>query len=179
MPVTIVRAPAVLGPGDQATVPLFALIAKGWLPVPGGRARDGRFSMIDVEDLSRLLADLVVAGAGENRCIAPFGQQSLSWQDLADSGARVTGRRVRQIVLPGPMLTLMGHGADLAAALTRRPQVFSSGKTQEMMAGDWVADMPIVAPAPFDLTIRRCLAPLLGLGTAPSTPANNSDRSPE
>lgn len=181
MPLTIVRAPAVLGPDDQATEPLFAMIAKGWIPVPGGKARRGRFSMIDVDDLCTFLLSLLDPGArpAQTPCLAPYGHQRLCWQDLADSGARVTGRRVRQLVLPGPVLTLAGHGADFSARLTRRAQVFSSGKVQEMRAGDWVADMPLKAPTPLDVTIQRCLAPFLGLGTAQSANVTNTDRSPE
>ncbi|PKP74318.1 MAG: hypothetical protein CVT84_09050, partial [Alphaproteobacteria bacterium HGW-Alphaproteobacteria-6] len=85
MALSILRAPAVLGPGDGATRPLFAMLARGWLVVPGGGARQARFSAIDVGDLCRLIAGIARAGAGpgEVRVIDPYGWQSLGWDDLA------------------------------------------------------------------------------------------------
>ena len=96
MPLTMVRAPAVIGPGDQATEPLFALIARGWMPILGGKARNTRFSLIDVQDLAALLIELSRSRqtASTPRILAPYGHHGLGWSDMAASGARVTGRRV-------------------------------------------------------------------------------------
>jgi nucleoside-diphosphate-sugar epimerase len=181
MALTILRAPAVLGPGDGATRPLFAMLARGWLVVPGGGARQARFSAIDVGDLCRLIVDIARAGAdpGQIRLIDPYGWQSLGWDDLAASAARITGRRPRLMALPRPLLRLAGHGADAAARLTRRPQVFSGGKVREMLAGDWIAASPVADPTPLDVTIRRCLAPFLPLGRSGITEKNPPDRGPE
>jgi len=181
MALTILRPPAVLGPGDLATAPLFAMMARGWIAVPGGPARGARFSAIDVGDLCRLIADLALDGAEPRleRTIAPYGWQSLGWDDLAAGGARVTGRRLRTIALPRPLLALAGHGADAAARLTRRPQVFSSGKVREMLAGDWIATTPVPDPADLDMTLSRCLAPFLRLGRSGSTERPPPDRGPE
>lgn len=181
MRLTIVRAPAVIGPGDQATAPLFASMARGWIPVPGGKARNGRFSVIDVQDLAALLIDLALgdADAVPDRILAPFGHGALGWPDMAESATRVTGRRIRKIVLPGPLLTVAGRGADIVAWLTGRAQVFSSGKVREMRSGDWIGEMPLVTPTPIDVTMRRCLAPFLRLGKAPDNDAVPIDRSPE
>lgn len=181
MALTILRAPAVLGPGDLATAPLFAMMARGWIAVPGGPARGARFSAIDVGDLGQLIAALAFdrAAAGHESILDPYGWQSLGWNDLAASGARVTGRRLRRMVLPRPLLSLAGHGADAAARLTGRPRVFSSGKVREMLAGDWIATTPVRDPAPLDATMRRCLAPFLPLGRSGITGKTPSDRGPE
>lgn len=178
MAVTILRAPAVIGPGDQATAPLFSLIARGWLPVPGGKPRMSRFSVIDVADLAALLSDLALgpSPAVPGAVISPFGHRALGWADLAASGARVRGKPVRMVGLPAGLMTMAATGTDLAARLSGRAQVFSRGKLREMRAGDWIGDDALVTPTPLDVTMRRCLAPFLGLGNA----ANDSaDRSPE
>lgn len=181
MALTILRAPAVIGPGDQATAPLFSMIARGWLPVPGGKPRKSRFSVIDVADLAALLVDLALAAPGpaSRTFLAPFGHRALGWPDLAASGARITGKPVRELVLPGPLMMLAATGTDLAARLTGRAQVFSRGKLHEMRAGDWIGETPLVTPTPLEETMRRCLAPFLGLGKAASDSATNTDRSPE
>lgn len=181
MALTILRAPAVIGPGDQATAPLFSMIARGWLPVPGGKPRKSRFSVIDVADLAALLVDLALSSPDPalRPVLAPFGHRALCWADLAASCARITGKPVRELVLPGPLMTLAASGTDLVARLTGNAQVFSRGKLREMRAGDWIGENPLVTPTPLDETMRRCLAPFLGLGNAASDSAINPDRSPE
>ena len=58
----IVRPPAILGPGDEATAPLLRLMRGGWLPVPAGRARrEGRMSFVYMEDVARFLVDQLSA----------------------------------------------------------------------------------------------------------------------
>lgn len=161
MPLSILRAPAVFGPGDSATLPLFSMIARGWLPVPGGQAGRNRFSVVDVEDLCRDIAALIADGPVQDGPRSPYSVQSLGWTEIAAASARVLGRAPRRLVLPGPVLRLLGQAADLAAAVTGRPQVFSSGKVREMASGDWIAATPVRAPTSFDATLARCLAPLV------------------
>ena len=181
MALTILRAPAVIGPGDQATAPLFSMIARGWIPVPGGKPRISRFSVIDVADLAALLVEraLVPPDPGLRPVLAPFGHRAVGWSDLAASGARITGKPVRELVLPGSLMTLAATGTDLGARLTGRPQVFSRGKLREMRAGDWIGETPLETSTPLDVTMRRCLAPFLGLGNAASDGNNGADRSRE
>ena len=51
----VVRPPAVYGPGDRSTLPIFKGLSRGWLLHPAGAA--ARFSLIFASEL----ADLVVA----------------------------------------------------------------------------------------------------------------------
>lgn len=161
MPLTIVRAPAILGPGDDATASLFSGLARGFLPVPGGRAADYRFSVLDVEDAAAFILELADAAAEPVRIVAPSSHARLGWTDIADSASRVLGRRVRQLRLAPSVLAGAGRLADLAAGITRRPQVFSSDKVRELLSGDWIAETPVSQPTPLDDTLRRCLAPFL------------------
>jgi nucleoside-diphosphate-sugar epimerase len=181
MPLTTLRAPAVIGPGDQATAPLFKLIARGWMPVLGKKARKGRFSVIDVQDLATLLLDLACTPAPQspNRVFAPYGHHNIGWSEMKASAARITGRPIREVILPEALATLAGHGADLAARLTRQAQVFSSGKLKEMRAGDWNGDTALETPTPLDETMRRCLTPFLRVGNASDKDTSASDGNPE
>lgn len=161
MPLTIVRAPAILGPGDDATHALFSGLARGFLPVPGGVAAGYRFSVLDVEDAAEFIWDLAAGPAEPFRIVAPASHPSLGWGDVADSASRVLGKKVRQIRLSAPILGAAGGIADLAAAISGRPQVFSGDKVRELLSGDWVAETPVSHPTPLDVTLRRCLAPFL------------------
>lgn len=157
--VTLLRAPAVLGPDDTATHALFSNLAKGIMPVPGGKAGEARFSIIDVLDLTALLLSLAQTRQPFVEPIAPYGHQSLGWQDMAQSAARVTKRRVRQITLPAPIMSMVAKTTDIIAKLRGKPQVFSSDKLSEMNAGDWIATSPVDNPVTLDDTLRRCLEP--------------------
>lgn len=164
MALTIVRAPAILGPGDDATRPVFSLLASGFLTVPGGAATGFRFSVMDVEDVARYLLDLATAPAEGRRTLTPAGHLRVSWDDLANSAAKVTGRKVRKLVLPPTVMRAAGYLSDAAGSLTGNPQVFSSGKVRELFSGEWIAETEIAAPIPLHETLARCLAPFLASG---------------
>lgn len=177
MPVSIIRAPAVFGPGDAATEPLFSMIARGWLPIPGGAPRANRFSVVDVEDLCREVVDLIRTGPMGPAPLSPYSERRLGWPDMAESCTRVLGRPVRKLLVPGPLLSIMGQLTDMAASLTGTAQVFSSGKVREMASGDWIADTPVRAPTPLDVTLRRCISPYFrnaGSGIAAPEKINRS-----
>ncbi|MGE6697248.1 NAD-dependent epimerase/dehydratase family protein [Hyphomonas sp. NPDC076900] len=159
MALTIFRAPAVLGPDDDATRALFSALARGLLPCPGGAAENFRFSVIDVADASRCLADCATDAASGIRSMAPAGHLNLGWDDVAQSAQRVLLRPVRRVVMPPLLMKTAGHAADLAVKLNGQPQVFSSGKVQELLSGDWLAETQIPGAIPLDVTLQRCIAP--------------------
>lgn len=161
MPVTIIRAPAILGPGDEATLPVFSMLARGFLPVPSGEAGRFRFSVMDVLDLARFIRELALAAPGGHRTLTPASHLEVSWDGLAGSASRVAGRRVRQVRLAPGLLGFVAYMSDTAGKVRGRPQVFSRGKVHEMLSGDWLAETAIDDPTPLDDTLARCLAPFL------------------
>jgi uncharacterized protein YbjT (DUF2867 family) len=177
MPLTIVRAPAILGPGDTATQPVLSLLAAGLLPVPGGRQGDYRFSMMDVLDLSRYLQALAAAPAEGQRLLTPAGHLSVTWDNLAASAARVTGRRIRKVPVAPFLMQGAGYLADFAGRISGNPQVFSSGKVRELFSGDWIAETGIDTPLPLHETLERCLAPFLASGRQSRTGGRETHRS--
>lgn len=159
MPVTILRAPAVLGPGDDATAPLIAMLQRGLATAPGGAARNSRFSIIDVQDLARLLAECAANGPQSptpRAPLAPYSERAVGYDDLARTSRKITGRRVRILWLPRPLVQLAGHLADLIARIRRKPDVFGSDKVREVYAGDWIADMAVTDPTSLETTLRGC-----------------------
>jgi uncharacterized protein YbjT (DUF2867 family) len=65
---TIVRPPAIYGPGDREMLELFRIArAKGVLPLPP----KGRLSLIEAGDMARLLLDLAEAPAAVGRTYEP------------------------------------------------------------------------------------------------------------
>lgn len=161
MPVTIIRAPAVLGPGDDATAPLFRMLARGLATAPGGVARHSRFSVIDVRDLARFTAELARADAGATDMVAPYSIREVRFDNLTDTTTAITGRTVRTLPIPLPLMVAAGRLADLRGRITGRPGVFGSDKVDEIWSGDWIADTRVPSPTSLDATLRSCLAPFV------------------
>lgn len=168
MAVTVLRPPAVFGPGDEATEPLFAAMRRGVLPVPGGRGwRTRRFAAVTAQGLAR---EVWRAAAGEAASGVPAEYPALGWEDLARASA-AAGFPVRLLPVPPTVLAAAGRAVDLAARLARRPQVFGAGKAAEM-AFDWTASGPALTSAPLD----QALGPLLASGARP--PSHLARRAP-
>ncbi|WP_093081723.1 NAD-dependent epimerase/dehydratase family protein [Sphingobium sp. AP50] len=102
---TIVRPPAIYGPGDKEMLELFRMAKRGIMMLPPG----GRLSAIHVSDLSRLL--LALAQERENSLTRTYEVDDGTpggW-DHKDFGAaigRAVGRPVRTVATPEWLLTV-------------------------------------------------------------------------
>lgn len=138
-PPIILRPPAVYGPGDRATLPILAQLARGWLVAP--RARVNRFSLIYVEDLAELVAGLVARPPAGAELLEPDDGRpgGYGWRDLARIGAERIGRRVRLVELPRPVLRAAAWMAELGARPFGAAPALSRGKVAELFHPDWLA----------------------------------------
>jgi uncharacterized protein YbjT (DUF2867 family) len=90
---TIVRPPAVFGPRDTEMFELFRIARLGVMPMP---PREGRSSIIHVDDLARLLLALVPGGdAVSHRTFEPDDGKPRGWShyELARAIGWAMGRR--------------------------------------------------------------------------------------
>lgn len=95
---TIVRPPAIYGPRDRDMFEMFRLAKWGVIPTP----KEGRASLIHVDDLSRLLGVLVRGGAGMNhRTLEPDDGKRGGWEhyELARAIGWAVGRRPKVLGL--------------------------------------------------------------------------------
>jgi nucleoside-diphosphate-sugar epimerase len=136
---TIVRPPAVYGPGDLEMRDMFRLARWGLALLPPR----GRLSVIHVDDLARLL--LACAGAAPSR--STFEADDASHWSHADFGraiGRAVGRPVLPIHLPAPLLR--------AAAMLDRTSRGDAAKLTLDRVGylthpDWTAAPALRPPA--------------------------------
>ena len=131
----VVRAPAVFGPGDTATEPLFRAMLRGVLPVPGGRGwRARRVAYVFVDDLARYLLD-AVEGA-ETGVAYPATSPGLSWEAFHDLAQDAANRPIR--LLPVPTPALLGV-AGLTSVTSRLAGVghLTLEKLREFRHPDW------------------------------------------
>lgn len=120
---TIVRPPAVYGPRDSDMFDLFRAARFGFVPLPPG----GATSIIHVEDLARLLLDLVTAQSAlvSKRIFEPDDGREGGWshKELAHAIGQSVGRKIIAPHLPRAVLQgaasidrlLRGDGAKLTA----------------------------------------------------------------
>jgi len=90
---TIVRPPGIYGPRDTEYLEMFRLARWGLLPVP---PREGRSSLIHVDDLARLLLALVPGGEAVSHCtFEPDDGREQGWShyELARTIGWAMGRR--------------------------------------------------------------------------------------
>lgn len=136
---TIVRPPAVYGPGDLEMLELFRLAGRGIALTPP----PGRLSVIHVDDLARLL--LVCAERDPGRIILEPEDASggFSHADFARMIGDAVGNRVRPIALPAALL----RTAARADRLVRGDRAkLTPDRAAYMSHPDWTAD-PAKAPS--------------------------------
>jgi nucleoside-diphosphate-sugar epimerase len=140
--VTILRPPAVYGPGDRATLLVFRQLAGGMLVAPGPRG--ARFSLIHVSDL----VDVIVSHLAGSQVLPPLSEPDdgqpggYGWGDLAAVATRATGRRVRLVRVPVRLLDLPARAADALARRFALDLPLSRDKLGELGHAQWVAGDP-------------------------------------
>lgn len=157
MQVTVIRPPAVIGPGDPMLQPMFDLIRMGWLPAPS-EPRSGRrsFAVISVEDLvSEILASIVRESAAPG-LIEPCSVSATDWQSVGAAAGEAVGQKVRVLSIWSGLLQAAGLMADGVAKLVRRPMPISHGKVREMLAADWTYDHPVRDAMELEAILRAC-----------------------
>lgn len=139
---TIVRPPAVYGPGDREMLELFRLAAKGLATLPPG----GRLSLIEVTDLARLLLDLVDATDSIGRTYEPDDGRERGWdhREFALALGEAVGRRVRAISVPAAILRLAARGDGIFRGKRAK---LTADRVRYFCHPDWVVTADARPPA--------------------------------
>ncbi len=142
---TMVRPPAIFGPGDAELLELFQMAARGLVLLPPG----GRLSVIHVDDLADLLVLLAEQRDGETAGatyeVDDGRETGWSHKEFAQAiGHAVGKRRIQTIAMPSPMVRL-------AAKIDRRMRGDKARLTPDRAAyfchDDWVAKAELQPPA--------------------------------
>lgn len=101
---SIVRPPAVYGPGDRETLELFKMAKTGLIFLPPV----GRLALLHVDDLARLLLALAVSGERRDTIFEPDDGRSGGWtyREFGLALGRAVGRKVITLSTPRSLVTL-------------------------------------------------------------------------
>lgn len=138
LPVTVLRPPRIMGPGDRENL-LFFRIAKAGLAI-GFTGPERPLSWIDVDDCAAgfLLAAERPEAAGESFFLA--SETPTSAPGLMLEAARALGVRARLVRLPPLALRGAAAAADLVTRATGRRLPLNRKLAAQVLASGWVCD---------------------------------------
>jgi UDP-glucose 4-epimerase len=140
---TIVRPPAIYGPRDREILELFKAARWGVVPLPP----PGRASIVHVDDLARLLLELVPSHENtSHRIFEPDDGRVGGWThaELAQAIGRAVGKRVWAPALPRKVLSA---AAWLDCRVRRAKAKLTPDRVGYMCFPDWVSRPDKVPPA--------------------------------
>ena len=150
----IIRAPAIFGPGDQATKPIFDLIAKGRLLAAGGAGWQARkVAMVFAPDFVRDLTDNALSGAYDGRSVTPCSIGALTMPEFAQAASEALCRPVKATPIPLPLITIVAAATSISSRLLGKGHL-TLGKLREFRYEDWTSEDVIQNPTPFIDALR-------------------------
>lgn len=138
---TILRPPAVYGPGDRETFELFRMARRGLVALPP----KGRFSLLHVDDLARLVLAVVDEPDTIAETYEPDDGQPNGWdhRHFARTLGRILGRRAATVSMPRFVL----RGAARLDRLLRRGRAkLTPDRVRYYCHPDWVAAADLRPP---------------------------------
>jgi nucleoside-diphosphate-sugar epimerase len=136
---TILRPPAVYGPGDREILPMFRAAKFGLVPYPA--APDAALSMIHVGDLAdAIAASLTRSGPPQATFEIDDGVPGgYRWPDILGALGEAVGRKPAGLRVPRAGLLLAAQANRLLTRIDRRPRILQPHKVAEIYWPDWVA----------------------------------------
>ncbi len=133
---SIIRPPAIYGPGDTEILKLFKATKYGFLPAPGSKAN--RFSMIHVADLARAL---VSACDGSNKQavleIDDGTPAGYAIKDVVASLPDSNTKNTKTVPVPFALLGVVGGFNDLLARMLSKPFMLTLSTARYLCHPDW------------------------------------------
>ncbi|MBV8686636.1 MAG: NAD-dependent epimerase/dehydratase family protein [Alphaproteobacteria bacterium] len=139
---TVIRPPAVYGPGDRETLELFKMARRGLVALPPR----GHFSVIHVDDLCRLILATLDEPDSWGETYEPDDGREGGWdhRHFARTLGRLYGRRAATIAMPRPVLRL---ASGLDRLFRRKRAKLTADRVGYFCHPDWVVTAQRRPPA--------------------------------
>jgi len=135
--VTILRPPAIYGPGDTRMLPVFKAAARGLLPLPGPARMT---SLVHVDDCCTAIGHIVTQPHPNRRIYFVEDGKPRTIDELADDVSNAVQRK--PLVLRAPRFLLLAAAviSELVGRLRRRAVALTRDKVQDLSQPYWVCD---------------------------------------
>lgn len=139
LPWTVLRPPAVYGPGDRETLPFFKSLQRGFGAMLGGD--QARFSLIHVDDLTSAIDEVTQPGCADGSVLEldDGAEGGHSWPSMIAAGERVMNVKARRLIVPPAVLTGLGCINAALSILPSYTPMLTPEKARELTHPDWVA----------------------------------------
>lgn len=132
---TVVRPPAIYGPGDRETLRLFALASwSPFLPVLDPRAR---LALVHVEDAARQIVSLADTGETGPFALSDARPGGYDWTEIMRTAAAAMNRTARTVRIPQMALRALAATEGLYADWRRHKAAFTLDKVRELTYPEW------------------------------------------
>lgn len=145
--ITIVRPPALYGPDDPETLPLFQLAATS--PVLPLLDPQARIAMMHVQDAARQIAAIAALKTPLEVSLSDHRPDGYSWREVMQTAADVFDKSPVFLEIPGFALAIAAAAGRLSPRSGPAPMI-SFGKVREIKHRDWSisrGEQPIELPA--------------------------------
>ncbi len=138
LPWTILRPPAVYGPGDREMLTVLKMIRRGLLAHAG--PIDQRLSLLHVEDLATAIVSWLLASQQCLHKTYAIDDGTSGGYDWEAIGAAVSVRKFRTLHLPRPLLEATARTNLLFSSFLGYAPMLTPGKVRELIQPDWLCD---------------------------------------
>ena len=138
LPWTILRPPAVYGPGDREILKVFKIARLGVAPVFGGGKQE--LSLVYGPDLGEALAAAGHAPATTGKVYYPCHPEILTSGEMIQTIGQAMGKKVSILPLPSIVARSMLAVTAAGARVSGKPTILTPDKANEFFAPAWTAN---------------------------------------
>jgi nucleoside-diphosphate-sugar epimerase len=138
IPITIIRPPAVYGPGDKAILTLFDIVNKGFRPYMAGG--HNRVQMVYVDDLTRAIKVAMESEKSTGEAYFIAEAESHSVREMLDIMAQLLDKKGIGVTIPLGLLNVIALLSETFFKLIGRVPMFSREKVREL-TDNWELDV--------------------------------------
>ena len=145
---SVLRPPAVYGPGDREISPLLRWMCRGFAP-QASSSRASRFSMLYIDDLTDAIVALLEQDHWQRSTFELHDGHAggYGWGEVVQTVSRVAARHVLSFTLPRLMIRTAAIVNLGAARVCGYAPMLTPGKVRELEHPDWTCDNAVFSKA--------------------------------
>ena len=137
LPLVILRPPVVYGQREQNFFTYLKTLQRGWALQVGSARR--MLSLIQVQDLVRAMIRAAGQPPGPEVVYFITDGQVYSWEEVAETAARLMGVRPKSLRIPEPVMALGAWVAEGLARIKNQPALLDRQRVREIRQSAWTA----------------------------------------